>query len=39
MRPVRPRNQRKPQNRTRESTAVEYRRNLKKVAVLTDGES
>jgi hypothetical protein len=33
MRPVLPRNQRKPMKRIKDSTAVAYKRNLKKLAV------
>lgn len=39
MRPVLPRNQRNPQNRTRDRIAVEKRRNLKNVAVRSEAES
>lgn len=39
IRPVFPRNQRNPMKRMSESTAVAYRRNLKKFAVRSDAES
>lgn len=38
MRPVLPRNQRNPMKRTRDSTAVAYRRNLKKLAVRLEAD-